>query len=558
MALKAVYDIDVDDTKFRKFKELFDRYQAALAKLPKDWQKVASGVDATKASFEQLAKNAQRQSAADRSRAGNEKSVNAIARSTAVVWTGLIETVGTVDKHLMHATGSLLKWSALTATFSGLLGGGTLFGIDRLAASVSAQRKSALGLGISYGQQGAFNTNYSRLIDSQSLLSNVAGAKYDVTSPAYTSLLAAGVPRGTLQGGNAADISSDFLARLDKLFPRGMDRGLIGPMAHAYGIDNVMSMKDLIAFLNASPEERRSIAERYAQDAKTMSLTDEAQRKWQDFTTAMGRATGRIEATLAEKLKDIEPGLEKVSQAFVDVVSALADKGVIKQWVTGLAGGLETFASYIKTDEFKTGVADFTKWVAEAARGVWDFLKEVAPDMPALKDFGGSSKSPFGDLSDVHFGGARSGGGAVASQATREAYIRQRAIAYGIDPNVAVRGARSEGLNAFADRQGGLGDQGTSGGDFQLHVGGGLGDEFRRLTGLDPLDPANWQAEDDFALSQASRGGWTPWHGATRIGVTPWEGISGNTPTVVVRSNTGNNPVLSNALVANPYTAVGP
>ena len=43
MALKAVYDIDVDDTKFRKFKELFDKYQAALAKLPKDWEKVANG-----------------------------------------------------------------------------------------------------------------------------------------------------------------------------------------------------------------------------------------------------------------------------------------------------------------------------------------------------------------------------------------------------------------------------------------------------------------------------------------------------------------------------------
>lgn len=558
MALRAVYDIDVDDTKFRKFKELFDRYQAALAGLPKDWQKVASGVGATTASFEQLAKNAQRQSAADRSRADNEKNVNAIARSTAVVWTGLIETVGTVDKHLMHATGSLLKWSTLTATFSGLLGGGTLFGIDRLAASVSAQRKSALGLGISYGQQGAFNTNYSRLINSQSLLSNVAGAKYDVTSPAYAALLASGISPQTISKDNAAELSTEFLHKIDKLFPQGTDRGLIGAQWRAYGFDNLMPLKDGIARLSASPEEKQKIDENNARDTVTNNLKEQAQRKWADLITQLDRSAGNIRTDLAERLKDIEPGLEKVSNSFVDVVAALADKGVIKQWVTGLAEGLEGFAAYVGTTEFQTGVSDFTKWVGNAAVGVWDFLKEVAPDMPALKDFGGSSKSPFGDLSDVHFGGASSGGGAVASQATREAYIRQRAIAYGIDPNVAVRVARSEGLNALADRQGGLGDQGTSGGDFQLHVGGGLGDEFRRLTGLDPLDPANWQAEDDFALSQASRGGWTPWHGATRIGVTPWEGISGNTPTVVVRSNTGNNPVLSNALVANPYTAVGP
>ena len=38
-------------------------------------------------------------------------------------------------------------------------------------------------------------------------------------------------------------------------------------------------------------------------------------------------------------------------------------------------------------------------------------------------------------------------GGTAADQAAREAYIRQRAIVYGIDPDVAVRVARSEGLN---------------------------------------------------------------------------------------------------------------
>ena len=83
-----------------------------------------------------------------------------------------------------------------------------------------------------------------------------------------------------------------------------------------------------------------------------MDLKEEAQRKWADLITQLGRSAGNIRTDLAEKLKDIEPGLEKVSSAFVDVVSALADKGVIKQWVTGLADGLETFAALHRDEGF--------------------------------------------------------------------------------------------------------------------------------------------------------------------------------------------------------------
>jgi hypothetical protein len=101
------------------------------------------------------------------------------------------------------------------------------------------------------------------------------------------------------------------------------------------------------------------------------------------------------------------------------------------------------------------------------------------------------------------------------------AYIRERAGAYGIDPETALRVARSEGLRNP------IGDNGTSFGAFQLHVGGGVGDEFRRATGLDPSDPANERATIDYALKIAAQRGWAPYHGAARVGVGQWEGISG-------------------------------
>jgi hypothetical protein len=96
-----------------------------------------------------------------------------------------------------------------------------------------------------------------------------------------------------------------------------------------------------------------------------------------------------------------------------------------------------------------------------------------------------------------------------------EAYIRAAAKARGIDPDIAVRVAKSEGLNSY------VGDKGTSFGPFQLHYKnnipglslGGLGDVFTKQTGLDARDPSTVKQQIDFALDQAAKGGWGPWHG---------------------------------------------
>jgi hypothetical protein len=102
-----------------------------------------------------------------------------------------------------------------------------------------------------------------------------------------------------------------------------------------------------------------------------------------------------------------------------------------------------------------------------------------------------------------------------------EGYIRETAVKHGVDPDVAVKVAKSEGLRDFS------GDGGKSGGAFQLYTGGGLGNTFRKETGLDPLDPKNEKATIDYALQKASEGGWGPWHGAKKVGVGEFDGISG-------------------------------
>ena len=105
-------------------------------------------------------------------------------------------------------------------------------------------------------------------------------------------------------------------------------------------------------------------------------------------------------------------------------------------------------------------------------------------------------------------------------------FIRATAMKYGISPEVALRVAKSEGLNSF--KSGVIQKDGTeepSFGAFQLYTGGGLGNQFQKDTGLDPADPNNEKATIDYALKHASKVGWGPWHGAKNTGIGQYEGI---------------------------------
>lgn len=108
-----------------------------------------------------------------------------------------------------------------------------------------------------------------------------------------------------------------------------------------------------------------------------------------------------------------------------------------------------------------------------------------------------------------------------------ESYIRVIAKQYGIDPEIAVRVAKSEGLapgvwqsNFVKD-----GKREQSYGPFQLYEGGGLGNKFKQLFGVSASDPSTWKQQVSFALQEAKKSGWSPWYGAARAGIGNFEGI---------------------------------
>jgi type II secretory pathway pseudopilin PulG len=153
-------------------------------------------------------------------------------------------------------------------------------------------------------------------------------------------------------------------------------------------------------------------------------------------------------------------------------------------------------------------------------RQSYGMLGEGTIDNPAMSQGAQVGPSPDQLASNSQTDTRYTGGGGT------EDYIRQGATARGLDPDYIVRGVNTEGgTGAFK-----AGDSGTSGGPFQLHVAGtapgttvrGLGDDFKRDTGLNPLDPANENATIDYSLDYiAAHGGRMDpsiWHGVRSLG----------------------------------------
>lgn len=118
-----------------------------------------------------------------------------------------------------------------------------------------------------------------------------------------------------------------------------------------------------------------------------------------------------------------------------------------------------------------------------------------------------------------------------------EAYLRQSALARGIDPDIAVRVARGEGglKDPFRHGEGpapksqlaAFGTREHSFGPLQLYISGtgaGLGDRAL-AAGIDPRK--NWKGGVDFALDEVRKKGWGQWYGAKAQGITGMMGVNG-------------------------------
>lgn len=361
---KSVFDIEIRAGEFDAFYKRYKEYQASLRGMPAAWRAVNEQIKGTRSGFDKIVASMVAENVQAKLREKAQERADRITQTTAERWAGIARSTRSVAGNIAGATASLLKWGALTGLVSGLLGGGGLYGIDRMALNVAAGRRSSLGLGVGYGDQKAFGTNFGRLVDPESFLANVAGAKSDVTR--RVGLIGAGLTGGEI-GGSNSDTAVALLRNLKRIADQS-NPAMFAQILQSRRLDQFATPEDLRRLRATSPEEYRQLEQGYRRDRSGLDLPPDVARKWQDFTTQMSRAGQGIENVFVRGLAPLAPALSSLSSGFEKVAKAfLVEGGPLEKWIKVAADGIERFAAYIGTPTFEQNVKDFVVGIGELA-----------------------------------------------------------------------------------------------------------------------------------------------------------------------------------------------
>ncbi|WNJ80611.1 lytic transglycosylase domain-containing protein [Cedecea neteri] len=373
MVAKSIVDIDVNDDKFVAFMEKFKEYQAALEDLPEAWRGLAHGAtDATKETAKAktegdlLAKAFSDGASAilsinsgldrltdslDRANKSQED-FNKKTRSSKGFLSDATKDAKSLAGHIRDATTSLLSWGGIVGLFTGVLGVGGLFGLNRLAATTGSQRFTSLGIGTSIGALDSTAINYQKALGNPTAtLGAIRDSQMDLSK------------RWQFQAMGINNPDQDPAKLLPQLIRNARDifvkNGSTLQGANAYGLTNFFSLDDLNRFKNMSDEEIDAMEHRAQKDAKLLQITDQQARQWQDFNVQLDYSNQSIRNTFVRGLGPLTPQLSKLSDALSGAIDTVLQSPELGKWIDGLAVGIEKFGNYLASPDFAKDVDDF-------------------------------------------------------------------------------------------------------------------------------------------------------------------------------------------------------
>ncbi|EEJ3293841.1 lytic transglycosylase domain-containing protein [Salmonella enterica subsp. diarizonae] len=373
MAAKSIIEVDVNDEKFLSFMDKFNEYQAALEELPEAWRASAQGIgdsarETSKASSEaegmtkafldgvdalnMMVNNLDRINTSLDDANKRQSDLNKKTAGSSSIFGKLKKDSKEFAGHIKDATVSLLSWGGIVGLFTGVLGAGGLFGINRLASTASAQRFTSMGLNTSIGALDSTVINYQRAVSNPTAtLGAIRDTQADLSQ------------RWKFQamGINNPDRSPDQLLPEMIRAARSIFTQTGGTLqgANAYGLTSFFSIDDLNRFKNMSDAEIDAMEKRAKRDAQLLQITDEQARQWQDFNVQLDYSSQSIKNTFIRGLGPLTPGLTKLSDALSGAIDTVLQSPELGKWIDGLAGGIQRFGDYLASPDFKNDVENF-------------------------------------------------------------------------------------------------------------------------------------------------------------------------------------------------------
>lgn len=409
MVAKSIVDIDVNDDKFVAFMERFREYQSALDDLPEAWRVAAVGIGESSKQTEK-AKGETKElgaefnavaeailtinSGIDRLNTNLEDSkkkqdeFNKSTRSAKGFLSDATKDAKSLAGHIKEATASLLSWGGIVGIFTGVLGVGGLFGINRLAATTGAQRFTSLGLGTSIGALDSTAINYQKALGNPAgTLAAIRDSQMDLSK------------RWTFQAMGINNPDQDPAKLLPQMIRNARDifvqNGSTLQGAQAHGLTNFFTLDDLNRFKNMSDEEITAMEKRAQQDARMLQITDQQARQWQDFNVQLDYSSQSIRNTFVRGLGPLTPQLSKLSDALSGAIDTVLKSPELGKWIDALARGIERFGNYLSSPEFTSDVLSFMDGVKRLGQSVSRLIDLFAGKI-SLSEFMSGSSSILG------------------------------------------------------------------------------------------------------------------------------------------------------------------
>lgn len=373
MVTKSIIDIDVDDSKFKKFYEMFEQYQGKLSEMPETWKKLGDATNGTAAAIgaavsillEPLNRSAEHAAQISSNLKHATKAQEQFQKST-LQSEGALKRMGKEAEKVAHTIFGMGKFVLKAGAWgTGLFSAG-VFGLDRLANRAVGNERNAAGLGMTTGQYRAFGTDLGRFLNP-SILANVAKAQNDYTGRVWLSR-ATGISGEQLQGMNAGAVSAQLAIKAHNWWQSTPARMRTEQNLKATGFQQSGLTLEDMRRLGATPlSELQTAQSRYGNDANALNISRQNTNALYDFSRKLTLAGQKLESAFTNKLAALGPSLGNLLTSIEKDAEALLNSVLTPSNIKAIQGAFQTFADYLGSKDFRASIASFVQDIGKVA-----------------------------------------------------------------------------------------------------------------------------------------------------------------------------------------------
>lgn len=351
MTIKSVVDIDLDDAKFKRFTDLYSKYETALKKQPGEWKQAEKGAEetgdaVTKVMAAFLATGQFHRELAD----SNEKD-NKNLKKKASLWEGISKSSGKILKDVEGIAKFMLTIGGI-ALGAGIAG---FFGIRSIARDVSNQRNQALGLDLNVGEHDAFARDQGRYFNADAFLQGASTARSNLASPAFQAIASLGINPNQ----STVQVADQLLLKLQQM-AKAMPQQQLGNLLQEYpGLSQFgVDLEGLKRLRNISTSELKGQISAFGPDARNAGLSDRQARAFQDFTSSVDRTFASVSKQIERDLVPLLGPIQKLIKSLGADVSMFLRSKTAAEGIDAFAKAIDRFANYLSSSEFKNDIKD--------------------------------------------------------------------------------------------------------------------------------------------------------------------------------------------------------